>query len=224
MAVKKGGLGKGLGSLIPGNMDDDNEVKVVVITDTNTLYSNETGFAIVSSVSMTTINDDVVFAVNYIQDEVKGTIYFEDFANYEDGKEVFGNGTVFVFNADADGFVRTGNYDIVATIDDYDFVPADNYDVTEKYGKEVEVKFGYILNSKRETNSKGELITIAEDQIYVITSETNRYTFDNARAKGKIEVEDFLSGNAYYGNKTPVMLKLVDGVVIDIYTISPLVD
>lgn len=29
MAVKKGGLGKGLGSLIPGNLDDEQEVKVV---------------------------------------------------------------------------------------------------------------------------------------------------------------------------------------------------
>ncbi len=29
MAVKKGGLGKGLGSLIPGNLDDNEEVKVV---------------------------------------------------------------------------------------------------------------------------------------------------------------------------------------------------
>ena len=205
-------------------VDEYNEVKVVVITDTNTLYSNETGFAIVSSANMTTIDDDIVFAVNYVQDEVEGTIYFEDFANYEDGKEVFDNGTVFVFNADADGFVRTGNYDIVATIDGYDFDPADDYNATEKYGKEVEVKFGYILNSKRETNSKGELITIADDETYVITSDTNRYTFDRARAKGKIEVEDFLSGNAYYGNNTPVMLKLVDGAVVDIYTISPLVD
>ena len=205
-------------------VDEYNEVKVVVITDTNILYSNETGFAIVSSTSMTTIDDDIVFAVNYVQDEVEGTIYFEDFANYEDGKKVFGSGTVFVFNADADGFVRTGNYDIVATTDGCDFVPADNYDTPDRYGKDVEVKFGYILNNKRETNSKGELITIAEDQTYVITSETNKYTFDSARIKDRIEVEDFLSGNAYYDNNTPVMLKLVDGAVIDIYTISPLVD
>lgn len=199
-------------------VDEYNEVKVVVITDTNTLYSNETGFAIVTDTSMTSIDDDIVFAVEYVQDEAKGVIYFED-------EKDFAKGTVFVFNADADGFVRDGNYDIVATVDTtaekYKFVPVVDYDKAERYGKEVEVKFGSIKNLKRETNSKGELITIANGETYVITSETNKYTFDNARAKNKIETEDFLSGNAYYGNNTPVMLKLVDGVVVDIYTISP---
>lgn len=194
--------------------DEYNEVKVVVITDTNTLYSNETGFAIVTDTSMTSIDDDIVFAVEYVQDETEGIIYFEE-------EEDFTKGTVFVFNADADGFVRAGNYDIVATIDGYEFNPVDDYNATERYGKEVEVKFGSIENPQRETNSKGELITIADGETYVITSETNKYTFDNARAKNKIETEDFLGGNAYYGNNTKVMLKLVDGVVIDIYTIAP---
>ena len=198
-------------------VDEYNEVKVVVITDTNTLYSNETGFAIVTNTSMTSIDDDIVFAVEYVQDETEGIIYFEE-------EEDFTKGTVFVFNADADGFVRTGNYDIVATINDYDFNPVDDYDTVERYGKEVEVKFGYIENPKREINSKGELITIADNETYVITSTANKYTFDKARAKDKIETEDFLGGNAYYGNNTPVMLKLVDGVVVDIYTISPIED
>ena len=80
--------------------------------------------------------------------------------------------------------------------------------------------FGTIDNTSRKTNSRGELITIGSNT-YVITSKTNKYTYDSTHYKSKIETEDFLSGNAYYGGTTPVMLKLVDGVVVDIYTISP---
>ena len=194
----------------------DNEAKVIIITGAPAIYDNLTGFAIVTDSGSEVIKDDeTVYAVDYVQDEVKGTIYFED------SVEELTVGTIFVFNADTDDFVKDGNYDIVATIDNYDFKPVDGYETAERYGKEVEVKRGYILNEKRNTNSKGELITIADGETYVITSETNRYTFDNAKSKNKIETEDFLGGNAYYGNKTPVMLKLVDGVVVDIYTISP---
>ena len=90
--------------------------------------------------------------------------------------------------------------------------------------------FGYIENNTREANSKGELITINGDT-YVISTNANKYTYDSGRSKDKIETEDFLAGDAYYAETekdgeseityvTPAMVKLVDGVVVDSYTIS----
>ena len=204
------------------------EVKVVVVTSSNTLYDSETGFAIVTGTSALVKNDDTVFAVDYVQDEEEGTIYFEDYT-YEEGKDKFPTGTVFVFKADADGYVKETGYKIVATIANGDFVETE-YDEDEPFGKEVTTVFGYIENDTREANSKGELITINGDT-YVISTSANKYTYDSGRSKDKIEIEDFLAGDAYYKETekddeatttyvTPVMLKLVDGVVVDIYTIS----
>lgn len=204
------------------------EVKVVVVTNSNTLYDSDTGFAIVTGTSTLVKNDDTVFAVDYVQDEKKGTIYFEDYT-YNEGKDKFPTGTVFVFKADTDGYVKETGYKIVATITNGDFVEA-KYDEDEPFGKEVTTVFGYIENNTREANSKGELITINGDT-YVISTNANKYTYDSGRSKDKIETEDFLAGDAYYAETekdgeteityvTPVMLKLVDGVVVDIYTIS----
>ena len=204
------------------------EVKVVVVTNSNTLYDSDTGFAIVTGTSTLVKNDDTVFAVDYVQDEKKGTIYFEDYT-YNEGKDRFPTGTVFVFKADTDGYVKETGYKIVATIANGDFVEAE-YDENEPFGKEVTTVFGYIENNTREANSKGELITINGDT-YVISTNANKYTYDSGRSKDKIEIEDFLAGDAYYAETekdgeteityvTPVMLKLVDGVVVDIYTIS----
>lgn len=204
------------------------EVKVVVVTSSNTLYDSETGFAIVTGTSALVKNDDTVFAVDYVQDEEEGTIYFEDYT-YEEGKDKFPTGTVFVFKADADGYVKETGYKVVATIANGDFVEVE-YNEDEPFGKEVTTVFGYIENDTREANSKGELITIDGDT-YVISTSANKYTYDSGRSKDKIEIEDFLAGDAYYKETekndeatttyvTPVMLKLVDGVVVDIYTIS----
>lgn len=191
------------------------DVKVLFITSSNTVYDEEIGFAIVTHTNTTVIDDDVVFAVDYVQDEIEGTIYFED------EPENLVAGTVFVFNADSKGFVKTTDYDIVATIVEGDFAPMDYNIEDEPFGKEVVPVFGYIENTERKTNAKGELITV-NDITYVITTNTNKYTYDDSY-RYKIETEDFLSGDAYYADedyKTPVMLKLVDGVVVDIYTIS----
>ena len=204
------------------------EVKVVIVTNSNTLYDSDTGFAIVTGTSTLVKNDDTVFAVDYVQDEKKGTIYFEDYT-YNEGKDRFPTGTVFVFKADTDGYVKETGYKIVATIVNGNFIKVE-YDEDEPFGKEVTTVFGYIENNTREANSKGELITINGDT-YVISTNANKYTYDSGRSKDKIETEDFLAGDAYYAETekdgeteityvTPVMLKLVDGVVVDIYTIS----
>lgn len=191
---------------------EDSDTEVVIIRYSDTAYSSEMGFAIVTGTShMVDEDKNEVFAVDYVQNEKEDTIYFEEGDVDEDD---FTTGTVFIFNVGKDGFVS--KYEIIASVDKYAFVKG----TTENIGKDVKVVFGTIDNTSRKTNSRGELITIG-DSTYVITSSTNKYTYDSGRYKDKIETEDFLSGNAYYGGTTPVMLKLVDGVVVDIYTISP---
>ena len=192
------------------------DTKIVFVTDTDAVYNSEMGFAIVTGKGRTVnAEGNKVFYVDYVQNEVKGTIYFED----GDAKEEdFAVGTVFIYNKLANGYVN--KYSIIASVnDEYNFTIINDKDL----GKDIEVVFGYIYNTKRETNSKGnEIITLDNEESYVITNAVNKYTYYET-SRVNIEVEDFLSGNAYYkdgDNVTAVMLKLVDGVVIDIYTIS----
>lgn len=191
---------------------ENGDTEVVIVKSSDAAYSSEMGFAIVTGTShMVDEDKNEIFAVKYVQNEKEDTIYFEEGDVNEDD---FAAGTVFIFNVGKDDFVS--KYEIIASIDEYAFVKG----TTKNIGKDVDVVFGTIDNTSRKTNSRGELITIGS-KTYVITSSTNKYTYDSGRYKNKIETEDFLSGNAYYGNNTPVMLKLVDGVVVDIYTISP---
>lgn len=195
------------------------DTKVVFITDTDTAYNSEMGFAIVTNISkMVDDNGDDVLAVKYFQNEKAGTVYFEA---AEVNEEDFVLGTVFVFNVLDTGFVN--KYSIIASVDteDYDFVEVNS----DGLGSDVEVVFGYIYNTTRKTNTRGELITLDNGETYVITSKTNKYTYVDSARKDNIKIEDFLAGNAYYRDEetnemTAVMLKLVDGVVVDIYTIS----
>ena len=191
---------------------DNGDTDVMIVNYSDTAYSSEMGFAIVTGTSHMVDEDrNEVFAVDYVQNEVEDTIYFEE---GEVTESDFTVGTVFVFNVGSDNYVN--KYKVVASVENYAFVKGTTTDI----GKDVTVVFGTIDNATRKTNSRGELITVG-DSTYVITSKANKYTYDSERYKNKIETEDFLSGNAYYGGTTPVMLKLVDGVVVDIYTISP---
>ena len=191
---------------------DNGDTDVMIVNYSDTAYSSEMGFAIVTGTSHMVDEDrNEVFAVDYVQNEIEDTIYFEE---GEVTESDFTVGTVFVFNVGSDNYVN--KYKVVASVNNYAFVKG----TTENIGKDVEVVFGTIDNTSRKTNSRGELITVG-DSTYVITSKANKYTYNSERYKNKIETEDFLGGNAYYGGTTPVMLKLVDGVVVDIYTISP---
>lgn len=202
----------------------DKDVKVVVITKSNSIYNNEDGFAIVTGTSMVTKDGEVTFAVSYVQNSIANTIYFEDY-DYATGSAIFSIGTVFIFNADSDDFVKTSDYKIIAAVENNRFITK----TTTNIGKDVTVVTGYIDNEARKTSSKGELITVDNGKTYVITSTANKYTFNNSGSRDKIEIEDFLAGEAYYkdtaeGKATSVLIKLVDGVVVDIYTISERTD
>ena len=211
---------------------EDSDTEVVIVRYSDTAYSSEMGFAIVTGTShMVDEDKNEVFAVDYVQNEIEDTIYFEEGEVIESDFTV---GTAFVFNIGSDNYVN--KYEVIAKVKDKDyvFVDKDNKAIEAGTitgpGKDVKVVFGTIDNIDRKTNSRGEVITIGTDS-YVITSKTNKYTYDIERYKNKIEIEDFLAGDAYYKETekndeatttyvTPVMLKLVDGVVVDIYTIS----
>ena len=211
---------------------EDSDTEVVIVRYSDTAYSSEMGFAIVTGTShMVDEDKNEVFAVDYVQNEIEDTIYFEE---GEVKESDFTVGTVFVFNIGSDNYVN--KYEIIAKVKDKDYVFIDKYNEAIEAGtitgpgKDVKIVFGTIDNIERKTNSRGEVITIGTAS-YVITSKTNKYTYDIERYKNKIEVEDFLAGDAYYKETektdeatityvTPVMLKLVDGVVVDIYTIS----
>ena len=188
---------------------EDGEAKVIFILASEEKYNNELGLGIVINSGFTLIDDELIYTIDYVQGEEEGTIYFEDTSAEED----FAIGTIFIFNTNGNDYVS--NYEIIANIADNKFEKVEEINI----GEDVEIVFGTIDNTIRKTNTKGELITIGTET-YVITSKTNKYTFvpeDNS-----IETGDFTYENAYYGNGTEVMINLVDGVVVDIYTISPI--
>ena len=86
--------------------------------------------------------------------------------------------------------------------------------------------YGYIANSSPKNISKGESLTInngKKDRIITVSRDTNKYTYDDSGRSAVIETEDFLAGDAYYyddetGEATYVLVKLVDGYVVDIYS------
>ena len=172
-------------------------------------------------------------------------------------------GDVFMFVADADGLVS--EYIVIATIElstkevevevDGEKVKktvtvdgTEHLVLTEDVDTDAEVKaalgndttlqIGYICNTSRKTNNKGEIITIAEpDTTVVVRGTTNKYTFNNTGRNNTIDVSDFMSDVNYKdivtdenGDPTgvelasPILVRLVDGIVIDAYTTTATFD
>ena len=82
---------------------------------------------------------------------------------------------------------------------------------------------GYIANTERQKNSKGELITIGSD-VLCVTANTNLYTYNNSKSRDiAIETEDMFAGNADYRDEnevTSILILEVNGIVVDAYTVS----
>ena len=208
--------------------NEDGECVVMVVTEGDSAFDAETGFAIVTKITETkNAEEDDVIKVAYVQNEEEGSVIFDEDSTAKGALDVsdLTLGSVFAFNANAEGVVS--NYVVLATIDEDTAaikVAADiNADVVEKlFDDEAELVFGYIENEKRETNSKGELVTV-NDETYVVTSASNKYTYNDAGRNTVIETEDYLAEDAYYfdadkNEYTPVLLYVLEGAVIDIYT------
>ncbi len=223
--------------------DNDGEYVIMVITNGESIFSLEAGFAVATKIARSKDADDNdIVKVSYVQDEVEGVITFDDEADmkgeldYED----LTVGSVFLFNADANGVVSS--YVVVGTVSGGKLTLNDKGVAEAKKGSDpVEIVEGFIENTERKTTSKGENITV-KGSVINVAKDANKYTYNNAGRNVAIETEDFMAhddmdyaevdvdyitegtGDAikYYEQTTTikaakVLIRIVDGVVVDIY-------
>ncbi len=226
--------------------DEDDEIAVMIITVGDAAFSAETGLAIVTKVSDTKDADDNdVVKVSYVQGEEDGVVTFDDDSTSKSACDVddLSVGDVFIFNATADGVVT--NYAVIAEIVD---VIDDNGTDTETddeiigqtlalcedindtkiaslFGEDTTLEVTYIANTKRETNTKGEKITLADGETILVKSGAYKYTYNDEGRNTVIETGSFRGGNAWYYDAdndeyTPVLVRITDNVVIDIYSVN----
>jgi len=236
-------------------LDADDEYSVMVITDLQNNFSEDTGFAVVTKVaSGKDAAGEEITKITYVQDETEGTVSFKygDETDCLNAKDiVLEMGDVFMFVADAEGLVS--EYIVIATLEletkvveeetvtiagTEHLVLTEDVDTPEEaakeLGKDTTLQVGYILNTNRKTNNKGEIITIADpDTTVVVRGTSNKYTFNNTGRNNTIDVSDFMSDVNYKemeigedGKETgnywasPILVRCVDGIVIDAYTTS----
>ena len=192
---------------------DEQEYRAMVITDRSNKFSEDLGFAIVTKISYGKDNDDNdIIRITYAQNEEEDTIIFEENPH-------FNVGDVFLFVVDSDNVVT--DYITIATIVDNDF----NLKI-KSVGKDTEFRVGYILNDRKKLSGRGEIITIEEDEDIVVLSSAYKYTYDVLGRKPKLEIADFMYDVDYAetdGDDTlasPILIKEVDGVITDIYSIN----
>lgn len=206
---------------------DDGECTAMIVTAGEGQFSAEAGLAIITKVTNTNDADDnEVTKVTYVQDGEEGTLIFDDDSeaknpakkdvDYTDYLEV---GTSFIYTANAEGVVN--KYYIVSFINENDAIEL--VELPENKGKDVEFVAGYISNTERKKTSKGETIEISGKKTISVATSSNKYTYNDAGRNTVIEVGDFLAEDAYYYDEetkecTPVVVRIVDGFVSDIYT------
>ena len=228
--------------------DDDGECTAMIVTEGEGQFSVETGIAIVTKVTTTNdAEDNEVLKVTFVQDEEEATVIIDDdstaknqkplYKKDKDDKDVaipyedlFAVGTSFIYTANADGVVN--NYAILSVIDDKGAIFKLDTDGVN-LGKDVSVVAGYISNTERKTTSKGETIVISGSKTISVAAASNKYTYNDAGRNTVIETGDFLAEDAYYLEEvtetiedkevdvtyvTPVLVRIVDGFVSDIYT------
>jgi len=213
--------------------ETNGEVSVMIVTEGDSPFSVETGVAIATKVTTTKdAEDNDVTKVTYVQDGEEGSIIFDDDSKAKTAEDItdIEVGTAFVFNATADGVVT--NYAVIAGVFDsvLDVYALENSEGVEvNLGKDVEIIYGYISSTERRKTSKGETIEISDIETgsvlktVSVASSSNKYTYNDAGRNTVIEVGDFMAEDAYFFDEvteeyTPVVVRLVDGYVADIYT------
>lgn len=211
--------------------NDDAENVVMVITDLESVYTEDTGFAVVTKIS-TGRNDEgeEVTKISYVQNEEEGVITLDDDTDCENATDVeLAIGDAFMFVADGEGLVS--KYKVIATLDGNAKnnkvfkLTAEAEDAENNFGENTEIVKGYILNEKYESTSKGEVITVGADT-YVIRGTAYKYTYNAVGRNTTIEVADFMADADYKAQDvkdsdtwyaSPVLLRIVDGIVVDVY-------
>ena len=176
------------------------------------------------------------FAIARTVTNTQNGVIIDYYCNGEEGKAIFSDlslmqgdvhfeditlGSVFSFIADNSGNVT--DYAVIATMAFGDFrLSQEGIDAVSD--ADTEFVHGYISNEKRITNAKGELIEIDhKDTFLVSNTTTNRYTFDDSGRNIVIRNGDFMDHldmdyyDEDYGYTSRVLIKIVDGMVTDIY-------
>ena len=215
--------------------NEDSEYAVVVITGAEAAFDVEAGFAIVTKVSTGKDEEgDAVTKVTYVQNEEEGvlTLSYNDKSTClnEDDYELE-MGDVFMYVADANGLVS--KYIVVASIDENgDFDVIDDLDVdASELGKDTEIVKGYIYNEKAKKNNGKEIIYLdaAQAETLSVLAGSYKYTFNEAGRTDKVVAGDFMDDVEYMEEKLngddevvgyyvcPVLFRVVDGKVVDVY-------
>ena len=201
----------------------DGDYEVIVITDGKSQYATDNGFAIVTKVTTTKDDDDNdIYKVSVVENEESKTIYFDEESETEYSYEVNDRlpiGSVIVYNVKGN---VVNDYIVLGIVEDGELVVNEEV-LAEEFDDDTEFVYGYIANEKRNKVSAGDSISISDTHYVVVTSTTNKYTYNDAGRNKVIEVGDYLAEDAYYridDEVTPVFAKIVDGDLIDIYTFN----
>jgi len=209
--------------------NEDYEYCVMVVTSGESSFTEETGYAIVTKVATT--NDAYgypVTKVTFVQNERTYSVTFDDDADNRAGSDdAYSSlkvGDVFAYNTRTDGIVS--EYVILGTVSNG--LLKVNSLGADAFGDDTRFVYGYIANSSGKSNSRGQLITVKSDsdeELILVTSTSNKYTYNDAGRNVVIETEDFMAEDAYYfdadtGEATYVFVKLVDDSVVDIYSFN----
>ncbi len=212
--------------------NSDYEYCVMVITTGESTFEAEKGFAIATKVATTDDEDgNSVTKVTFVQNEDSGNIvYFNDdsenYAGYDTAYENLKPGDVFAYNANYAGYVS--EYVILGSINRDGLLDV-NKSAFGSFNDETEFVYGYISNtaSEKKKTSKGEIITVndGDEEVLLVTSKTNKYTYNDAGRNIVIEIGDYLAEDAYHfdpdtNEATFVFVKLVDEEVVDIYSFN----
>ena len=213
---------------------------VVVITDINLSYEVKLGFAVVTRV------DDAgngIVTVSYAQNEAEGelTLDYDDKSVCSNSEKLeLAMGDVFVYTADSAGLVS--DFTIIARVakeektgDITGFSVLENFDTNaEKLGKDTEIFSGYIFNEKFRIANGREIIYLDCDYGFsvVVPQTSYKYTYCETGRQDEVIIGDFIhdvelredivddSDDVIGYLVCPILFRVVDGVVEDVYSLT----
>ena len=184
------------------------------------LTATETSFAIVTSV---TPSDNYV-NIDYVCNGADGTVKIGSSALMQGdiSYDEITVGSVISFIADKKG--NATDYAVIAIVDENGKLIASQEGIDAVSNDDIEFLHGYIANKRKQVVQKGEIIDLDIDEtVFVNNTSTNQYTYDNSDDSLSIRTGSFMDNyemdyyDKDYGYTSKVFVKLVDGMVTDIY-------
>lgn len=192
------------------------------------------GFSVVTRIAVAKDSaGEVITKISIAEGEQEGVVWIDERSRNRGNDDKIGVGDVFMYAADSSGYVS--EYLIIARLtqnNDFEFTKSE-YELERSLSSsrtEVDLVAGYIENTKRRTKGNGEIITV-NGQNYLIASSAYKYTLDVSGRNDNLEISDFMYKGDYFvpnsdedgeptgtGFACPVLLRIVEGEVIDVYT------